>query len=241
MLFATSAAPHTLSPLESQHWRVNRLMLHKGGQRISLVILFLSVAFLVCLIFIVQGVFTASGEYGWERVEIDAVTGESIGRCTGYVAPCLLLTAFFLFVPVSLAGLMAYKTLGVDDLYSESKWVLIFILVQFQVYLVGAPVLLILRKVSPDGRFIGETLLIWTVPMSTIGLIIFPKVLLVRKMRKQAEAGTSGSIDAQDRPSVHSGDTATSIGDDGPPGVVFSTLDDPTLRGPRIQIVTFDD
>ena len=34
---------------------------------------------------------------------------------------------------LSLAGAFAYKTLGVDDLYSESKWVLIFILVQFQV------------------------------------------------------------------------------------------------------------
>lgn len=61
------------------------------------------------------------------------MTGESIGSCTGNVAPCLYLTGFFLFVPVALAGAFAYKTLGVDDLYSESKWVLIFILVQFQV------------------------------------------------------------------------------------------------------------
>jgi 7 transmembrane sweet-taste receptor of 3 GCPR len=240
MLFAASAAPHASNPRESQHWRVKRLMLHKG-QRISLSMLFPPVAFLVCVMFVLQGVWTAEGAYGWERTETDSVTGESIGQCTGGVAPCLFLTAFFLFVPVGLAGLMAYKTLGVDDLYSESKWVLIFILVQFQVYLVGAPVLQILRNVSPDGRFIGETLLIWTVPMSTLGLILFPKVLLVRKMQKQAEAGASETVDAQDRQSVDSGDTASS--DNGSPGAVYSPSSDtdPSVRGPRIQIVTFDD
>jgi hypothetical protein len=38
-----------------------------------------------------------------------------------------------LFIPTILTGIMAWKTSGVDDLYSESKWVLAFILVQFQV------------------------------------------------------------------------------------------------------------
>lgn len=94
---------------------------------------FAPLAFLVVVVMILQGFWTASGAYGWERVEVDAITGESIGQCTENVAPCLYLTGFFLFIPVALAGLMAYKNLGIDDLYSESKWVLIFILVQFQV------------------------------------------------------------------------------------------------------------
>ena len=131
-LYLSDSLSWRVSLLFYKHWRVNRLMRHKA-KRVSMGLVLAPLTLLVVTIIVLQALWTSADAYGWERVEIDEVTGESIGQCTGNVAPCLYLTGFFLFVPVSLAGAFAYKTLGVDDLYSESKWVLIFILVQFQV------------------------------------------------------------------------------------------------------------
>lgn len=122
----------------------------------------------------------------------------------------------------------------------------------FQVYLVGAPVLQILRSVSTDGRFIGEALLIWTVPMTTMGLIVAPKVWLVRQMQLKADAKTGDEAVSSDLQSSNdSRDMTPTEGIDGSEGTVPSSgrpaaqatsggTPDSVLSGPRIQIVTFD-
>lgn len=49
---------------------------------------------------------------------------------------------------------------------------------------IGVPHLTILNDVSTDGRYIGADLVVWTVSMSTMGLIILPKVLTVHRIRR---------------------------------------------------------
>ena len=71
---------------------------------------------------VLLSVWTATGDYGWVRSEIDSLTGESIGRCKGdttiyFMIPVMLLN----FVPCILTCIMAYKTQDVDDLY---RWAL---------------------------------------------------------------------------------------------------------------------
>ena len=102
-------------------------------------------------------------------------------------------------------------------------------------YLVGAPVLQILRTVSTDGRFIGEALLIWTVPMTTMGLIIFPKIWLVRRMQQIADANTDEASDMQ---SSEESRERTVDGNPSDEDATASTVS--PLRVPRIQVVTFD-
>lgn len=89
---------------------------------------------LFSLVISLLAVWTAHVGFDWVRKVIDETTGETIGRCEAehsapYIAPIYILH----FVPTILAGVMAYKTSGMDDLYSEAKWVLVFILVQIQV------------------------------------------------------------------------------------------------------------
>jgi hypothetical protein len=56
------------------------------------------------------------------------------GRCVPEASAAIVAPIYILhFIPAILTGILAWKTSGVDDLYSESKWVLAFILVQFQV------------------------------------------------------------------------------------------------------------
>ena len=142
---------------------------------------------LICLI-----VWTVEGDYGWERQITDPISGESVGRCNGansdsYFAPIYALS----FVPIVLACVMAWKTIGLDDLYSDSKWVLAFILVQIQVLLVGAPVVMILDGTNPSGRYVGLTLLTFSFPVSSMGLIILPKAMLVRRIRHKSKEENS--------------------------------------------------
>lgn len=72
--------------------------------------------------------------FGWHRTVIDETTGESIGACSGAMAYFGVPLYALKFVPTVLTGIMAFKTKRVDDLiYSESKWILTYIIVTVQV------------------------------------------------------------------------------------------------------------
>jgi len=58
------------------------------------------------------------------------------------------------------------------------------VLVQCEVILFAAPMFALLRDVSTDGRYVGYVILIWTFPMSALGLIIGPKVIAFRQGRR---------------------------------------------------------
>ena len=83
---------------------------------------------------VILSVFTATGDFHWERIEIDDVTGESIGRCKGdHSLPFLLPVGIICLVSTVLTGIMAWKTSDVDSEYSESKYIFSLILLQLQV------------------------------------------------------------------------------------------------------------
>lgn len=50
-----------------------------------------------------------------------------------------------------------------------------------QVIVVGVPVIILLQDVSSTGRYIGLSLLVWTFPMSVMGLIMAPKMATLRR------------------------------------------------------------
>lgn len=117
----------------SQLWRVNRCMRYKRKQVELWRVMWPSLV-LFSLVIILLSVWTAKDGFVWVRNVLDENTGETIGTCASeqtlqYLGPIYLLHT----VPTVLAGVMAYKTNGIDDEYSEAKWVLIFILVQIQV------------------------------------------------------------------------------------------------------------
>ena len=77
---------------------------------------------IVCL-----AVWTAKADYGWVRLEVDEVSGESLGLCTGVENTNAYFSVIYVlnFIPVVLALIMAWRTLGLDDAYAESKWILV--------------------------------------------------------------------------------------------------------------------
>ena len=78
--------------------------------------------------------WTVASGYGWVREEIDSISGESIGKCSGennwaWFVPLLVLAA----IPTALTMLMAWKTKDVDEAFSESWWIFALVFTQLQV------------------------------------------------------------------------------------------------------------
>ena len=149
---------------------------------------------------------------------------------------------------------------------SESKWIFTLVCVQIQVrvarrstidhvqllfsdlftmqvFIVGSPVIVLLQDVSSDGRYIGQSLLVWTLPMSTMILIMGPKMVAVHRNRRRglrdrskrgSSEGTrvtglsnSSSVPSTRLPSVQKGDQSRPSAPQ-------------TVDGSRVQTVTFE-
>jgi hypothetical protein len=124
----------------------------------------------------------------WERVEINDVTGESIGECTSdnfaaFIIPLIILVG----VTAVSTAFMAWKTLDVDDQYAESKWIFILILIQLEVLIIAVPLVIVLRDVSTTGRYLGFVIMFWIFPMSTLSLIFLPKYFAYRRAIRGVE------------------------------------------------------
>ncbi|CAB9526143.1 Gamma-aminobutyric acid (GABA) B receptor [Seminavis robusta] len=180
-------------------WRVQRVLQFKRRQiKVSQVMW--PAAVLILAAIIILAVWSATGDHGWERTIIDPTTGESIGSChMGQIAMFVIPLTIVNFIPTLLTLVMAWKTHDVDDLYSESKWIFPLILVQFQVILVGAPVMVLLHNLSTDGYFIGSALMTFTFPITNMGLICLPKMVAVINDGKSRDSVVSRGSRANGR------------------------------------------
>lgn len=131
---------------------------------------------LLCATIVVLSVWTIQAPLYWDRVEVDNFTGESIGQCVSNSMTIFVpILGVVMAIPTLLTCIMAWKTKDVDETFTESSWIFILIVDQIQVILVAIPLVVILRGVSTEGRYMGLILLIWTFPASTVTFIMFPK------------------------------------------------------------------
>ena len=123
-----------------------------------------------------------------------------------------------------------------------------------QVLIVGGPLIALLQGVDPNLQTLGLALLTFTFPLCTMGLIIFPKVMAVRKMSRLGDDDDHnhfGSIPQppEEQMTQTEGAAGGALGND---EVIAEghQRDDSTRsesargsklpRAPRMQIVTFD-
>jgi len=162
--------------LFSKLWRVNKV-LQFARRKIEVRQVAWPAAILCLAALVVLSVWTAVYGETWERSEVNAYTGESIASCTGEHAGVfvgILLT--LMLIPTLLTGFMAWKTKDVSDEFSEAKWIWMLFVVQLEVLLVAVPTIVILQDISANGRYLGMTIILWVFPMSTLVLILGPKV-----------------------------------------------------------------
>lgn len=169
----------TYNCLFTKLWRVNRV-LQFSRRQVNLSHVIWPAWLIEMAAIILLACWTATSDMKWERIEVDDATGETMGKCEGGEESALWIPiCVCLMIPSILTGIMAWKTIDVDAVYSEAKWIFTLMLVQCQVIFVAAPLVLILEDVSSDGRFLGSALILWTFPATTIGLIMVPKMIAV--------------------------------------------------------------
>jgi hypothetical protein len=83
----------------------------------------------------VLAAWTAVSNFGWSRVVVNDLTGESFGYCEGDGEFWLWFSFIVLIsgLPMVAALVMAWKTKDVDDSFTESWWIFSNVLVQIQV------------------------------------------------------------------------------------------------------------
>ncbi|CAB9516932.1 Gamma-aminobutyric acid (GABA) B receptor [Seminavis robusta] len=167
----------TYGALFTKLWRVNKVLQFSRRQINASHVAWPSAMLMLAALTILT-VFQVTDPLKWERVEIDANTGESIGQCTSETMRYYIFAlAGVMMIPSVLTCVMAWKTKDVDDTYSESSWIFNLVIVQLEIIIVAIPLVIILRDVSTDGKYIGHLFLLWSMPMSTLGFIMLPKVV----------------------------------------------------------------
>ena len=169
------------SALFTKLWRVNKV-LQFSRRRVLIRHVAGPMVVVVLAALLVLSLWSGLDPLHWDRVEINDVTGESIGQCTcNNFLPFIIPLVILLLIPAFSTAFMAWKTIDVDDRYAESKWIFILILLQVEVVIVSVPLVIVLRSVSTTGRYLGFLFMLWIFPMSTILLIMVPKYLAYRR------------------------------------------------------------
>jgi hypothetical protein len=176
----------TYGALFSKLWRIHRVLQMRRHVVMIKQVVWPSLV-LLAIALLILGLWTGLDPMQWVREETNEITGESIGQCESndirtYVIPLVIV----MLIPTLLTAYMAWRTKDVDEEYSESHWIFIMVFVQCEVILFAVPMIALLRDVSTDGRYIGFVLLMWTFPMSTLLLIVGPKVLAFRRARAES-------------------------------------------------------
>lgn len=171
----------TYGALFSKLWRVNKV-LQFSRRKIDIHHVLWPMAILCLAAILVLSLWTGLDPLTWERVVLNDATGETIGLChsdsmAAYLTPLVIV----MVIPALLTLIMAWKTRDVDDAYSESSWIFSMIIVQLEVMVVAVPIVIILRDLSTNGRYIGYVLMLWTFPMSTLAMIFVPKMVAYRR------------------------------------------------------------
>jgi hypothetical protein len=160
-------------------WRANKV-LQFARRRIKVQSVIAPAAMLFTVVLTILTLWTILEGFQWQRLELDEETGESAGSCTGnstaaWFTPILIL----MMIPPILTARMAWATRDVDKLFSESQWIVILVVSQFQLLLMCIPLLLLIDKKSPNVRYLGQSTVFAVMSLTTMILIFGPKYYML--------------------------------------------------------------
>lgn len=179
----------------SKLWRLNQVLQFRRRTKVNVKQVLGPFVAMVIFAIIVLSVWTALDPLTWKRRVIDDFTGETFGACrSDHSVAFLIPLACIMVLSTTLAAFMAWKTKDVQSRFSESTWIFYTIFVQLQTLLVGIPVIVILYDESTNAAYLGRVMVIWTIPMTTVLLLIGPKAALVFFPKKENSKNRSRGV-----------------------------------------------
>lgn len=177
----------TFCALFTKLWRVDKVLQFRrtavtilNVMKPTLVLLFLTLAILVA--------WTIVDPYKWERRDVSEIPYETFGECTNehfwaFFGPLVGL----LFFAEALTFYFAWKTADVPEDFRDSAAVSYASFAQLQSFAVGIPMLAVLGTASVDATYFGRVFLIWIFAVSSVAVVVGPKLTKAIKLRRQPE------------------------------------------------------
>lgn len=177
----------TFCSLFTKLWRVDEvLQFRRRAVTISNVmkptaaLLFLTLAVLV--------IWTVLDPWHWVREVISEIPAETYGECRSehfwaFLGPLVGLT----FVAETVTLYYAWKTADVPEDFRDSGAVMYASFAQLQSWAVGVPMLTVLGNASADATYFGRVFLIWIFAVSSVVVVIGPKLVKAIRMKLNPE------------------------------------------------------
>jgi len=130
----------------------------------------------------------------WVREVIQEAPVETYGTCTSdhmwaWFGPL----AGLIFVSEILTMFFAWKTADIPEDFRDSEAVMYACFAQIQAWAVGIPMLAVLGTSSADATYFGRIFLIWIFSVSSVVVVVGPKIFKAIKMRLNPQLKRQGA------------------------------------------------
>jgi len=157
-------------------WRINKVLQFRR-RKVEIKHVAGPFAILTLSVVVVLTCWTALDHYSWVRKEVNTETGETYGRCTSKnTMVYATVIGVLMSISMIMTFFMSWKTKDIESKYSESSWIFYTIFLHVQIYIFGAPILIVLDKASASATYLVRVMIIWTISISTSTLIMGPKI-----------------------------------------------------------------
>lgn len=173
-------------------WRVDRVLQFRRKAVTISSALWPLLAFLGITVSVLVA-HTALDPLVWVREVIKEVPVETYGSCTSeHVWAWFGPLAGIIFVSEILTMFFAWKTADIPEDFRDSEAVMYACFAQIQAWAVGLPMLAVLGTSSADATYFGRIFLIWIFSVSSVVVVVGPKILKAVKLRRNPELKHKG-------------------------------------------------
>jgi hypothetical protein len=147
-------------------------------QRVTYFQVIRPILLLFAAIVIVLLVWTIIDPWQWTRETVAGVLPpESIGQCqSDHFGAFFWTCAALIGVPTLLTIVAVWRTKDISQDLSDTSVTFYLVVTQFQAWLLGVPVLIVLDSSSVDASYLGRVLLIWLFAIAPLLIVISPTI-----------------------------------------------------------------
>ena len=179
----------TFCALFTKLWRVDKVLQFKrravtvsNVMKPSLALLAVSISILIA--------WTVVDPWTWVRKVTSELPAERYGQCTSkYFAAWFGPLVLLLFVAEVLTMYFAWKTADIPNDFRDSGAVMYASFAQIQSWAIGVPMLVVLGTSSSDATYFGRIFLIWIFAVSSVVVVVGPKLINAYRIRRNPELG----------------------------------------------------
>ena len=136
-------------------------------------------------------VWTTIDPWRWTREWVSDIPAETYGQCHSdhfwaFFAPLISI----LILAEGLTIFFVYKTADINEDFADTRPSIYAMYSQFQAWIVGVPVLVVIDNGSTDAVFLSRSLLIWIFSLSGVVFVIIPRIYKAAYKRAHPENDT---------------------------------------------------